>query len=67
MLEDPSGNALPCHVEYPLPLPAIYYPSEFLEALYPILTCLAIKDLYVRVSPTSAKPEFLRSYATRSN
>lgn len=57
MIEDADGNALPLVIEYPLPVPALYFSLGALVELHPIGSVVAIKEPWVRFGPYSVHPE----------
>jgi hypothetical protein len=48
LVEDTQAQVIPVTIMYPLPLPAIVYSPSQVQSLWPIGTCLYIKEPYVR-------------------
>jgi hypothetical protein len=51
VVEDTNGRPIPVTVMYPFPFPAIAYSPATVQSLWPVGTCLYIKEPYVRYGP----------------
>lgn len=58
LVEDSDRQVMPVTILWPLPEPAINYSSQVVRSLYPVGTCLAIKEPYVRYG-AKGMPEIL--------
>jgi len=58
LVEDTESQVMPVTVMYPLPFPAIAYSPAVIQTLWPIGTCIYIKEPYVRMGP-KGRPEIL--------
>lgn len=57
LADDCAGSTILLYLEFPLPRPTVYYDLSFLQGLYPIGSCMAIKEPGIRLSHHSGLPE----------
>ena len=51
VVEDTNGQPIPVTILYPFPFPAIVYSPARVQSLWPVGTCLYVKEPYIRCGP----------------